>query len=179
MKSRDKIVLGIIVLLLIMAVSCTSSRYEISSVRNQPTAAELIRESKKTVENRNWLVFDKKFAEEMGIASWLVEAGDFWTPSEDEIMKLEDRLAGYLSQNAVQFYRQPPVWERLDEYQRQYIGFERGGKKLIYGNFFCNNLGIDWRQGLVIVQDGGECYFQVEYDAESGMFTMLLVNGES
>ena len=29
------------------------------------------------------------------------------------------------------------------------------------------------------MEDGGECFFQVEYDVESRVFIKLLVNGES
>ena len=115
----------------------------------------------------------------MGINSWLVENHGFWTPSVDDVLKLEEGIAEYLSHNPTQFYDQAPVWERLDEYQRQYIGLERDGGKIIYGNFFCDNLGKDWRQELVAVLDGGECYFQVEYDVGSGMFIKLWVNGVS
>ena len=129
--------------------------------------------------DQNWMIVTNEQAEETGIASWLVESDGFWAPSVDDIFKLEEGLAEYLSQNSSYFYRQPPVWERLDEYQRQYIGLERGGRQIIYGNFFCNNLGMDWRKKLVIVDDGGDCYFQVEYDVDQGMFTMLMVNGES
>ena len=71
------------------------------------------------------------------------------------------------------------MWERLDEYQRQYIGLERGGKEIIYGNFFCDNGGVDWRQKFLFMIDGGECYFQVEYDVESGLFIKLRINGEA
>ena len=129
--------------------------------------------------DQDWVIISKEQAEEMGIGSWLVESDDFWTPSENNILILEETIAEYLSQNSNQFYRQPPVWQRLDEYQRQYIGLERGGVQIIYGNYFCNNLGINWRQKLVIVDDGGDCYFQVEYNVDDGMFTMLMVNGES
>ena len=130
-------------------------------------------------EKQNWVIISKERAEEMGVASWLVEVDGYWTPSEDDILKLEGKIAGYLSQNSSYFYRQPPVWERLDEYQRQYIGVEREGRPIIYGNYFCNSGGVDWRQKLVFVIDGGECFFQVEYDVESGLFIKLQVNGEA
>ena len=129
--------------------------------------------------NQNWVIIAEERAVETGIASWLAESGNFWTPSVVDILKLEEEIAGYLSQNSNQFYRQPPVWQRLDDYQRQYIGLERGGRQIIYGNYFCNSGGINWRQELVIVEDGGECFFQVEYDIESALFIKLLVNGES
>ena len=115
----------------------------------------------------------------MNIGSWLAESDGLWTPSVDDILKLEEILPEYLSQNSSQFYRQPPVWQRLDEYQRQYIGLERGEKQIIYGNYFCNNSGVDWQQNLVLVEDGGECFFHVEFDVDSGEFIKLRVNGES
>jgi hypothetical protein len=40
-------------------------------------------------------------------------------------------------------------------------------------------MGMDWRQNVISVEDGGECYFQVEYDLESGTFIWLMVNGEA
>jgi hypothetical protein len=134
-------------------------------------------ESPTAVANQNWVIVTKEQAEE--IASWLGGSGGFWTPSVDDIIKLEEKIAEHLSQNSSQFYSQPPVWERLDEYQRQYIGLERGDRQIIYGNYFCNNGGVNWREKLVVVDDGGDCFFQVEYDVEGEVFIKLLVNGVS
>jgi hypothetical protein len=50
---------------------------------------------------------------------------------------------------------------------------------LILGNFFCDSAGVDWRENLVSIEDGGDCYFQVEYDVDRGFFILLLVNGEA
>jgi hypothetical protein len=130
-------------------------------------------------ENQNWVIVTKKQSEETGMASWLVNRDGFWTPSAEDILKLEERLAAYLSQNSIYFFQQPPVWERLDEYYRQYIGLTRGGKKIIYGNFFCDPMGLDWQETFVAVEDGGDCYFQVEYDVEGRFFIKLMVNGVS
>jgi hypothetical protein len=129
--------------------------------------------------DQSWVIITKERAEELGIESWLIENDDFWTPSVDDITKLEEKIAEYLSQNSHQFYGQPPVWEQLDEYQRQYIGLEHAGQQLIYGNYFCNSGGVNWREELVVVDDGGDCFFQIEYDVESEAFIKLLVNGVS
>jgi hypothetical protein len=102
-----------------------------------------------------------------------------WIPSETDIQALESALPTYLQENADLFYRDPPVWERLDEYKRQYFGYNRDGKRFIYGNFFCHDMGIDYKTILVEVEDGGECYFQFKYDADSGEFFDLMVNGEA
>jgi hypothetical protein len=163
MNLRNKLNLAMGILLLISLVSCST-----------PPLESLTLEV-----DQNWVIVTREQAEGMGVASWLVGSGNFWTPSADDIFKLEEGLAEYLSQNSSYFYRQPPVWQRLDEYQRQFIGLERGGRQIIYGNFFCNNIGMDWRKILVIVDDGGDCYFQVEYDVESGLFIKLMVNGEA
>ena len=163
--------------LLISLVSCSILPDEKMSFDIPSTATPNSLESPTVEANQSWVIVTKEQAEE--IASWLGGSGGFWTPSADDIFKLEEGLAEYLSQNSSYFYRQPPVWEQFDEYQRQYIGLERGGRQIIYGNFFCNNLGMDWRKKLVIVDDGGDCYFQVEYNVEDGAFIMLIVNGVS
>ena len=94
-------------------------------------------------------------------------------------MLIEGGLAEYLRQNSNGFNRQPPVWEQLDNYQHQYIGYEKNGKRIIYGNYFCDNLGKDWKQEIVMVLDGGDCFFKVEYDVDSGEFVRLRVYGEA
>ena len=129
--------------------------------------------------DQDWVVITKEQAEEMNLGSWLVETNGFWTPSEDDIFTLEGKIAEYLSQNSTLFNRQPPDLEQLGEYQSQFIGVEREGSKIIYGNYFCDNMGFNWRQDIISVDGGGDCYFQVEYDVDEGMFTMLIVNGES
>ena len=173
---QDIFKLAIGILLLINLAACNALLGDKLPVDIPLTATA---ESPTAVANQNWMIVTEEYAEEMRIASWLVESDGFWTPSVDDIIKLEEKIAEYLSQNSNQFYRQPPVWERLDEYQRQYIGLERGGRKIIYGNYFCKSGSVNLRQELVIVEDGGECYFQVEYDVESNSFSKLLVNGES
>lgn len=156
MNLQKKLNLAMGVLLLISLLSCS----------NLPEA------------NQNWVIITRKQPERILIDSRLKESDGFWTPSANDIYKLEEGMAEYLNQNSRNFTSQPPAWERLDEYQRQYIGIERGGKQIIYGNFFCEE-DDNWRKEFVMVIDGGDCYFQVEYDVESGKFIYLAVNGES
>jgi len=173
---QDTFKLTIGILLLINLAACDALSGDKPPVDTPLTATA---ENPTVVANQNWMIVTKERAAEMGIASWLVESDGFWMPSGDDIIKLEEKIGEYLSQNSGQFYRQPPVWERLDEYQRQYIGLERGDRQIIYGNYFCDSGRVDWLQELVIVEDGGDCFFQVEYDVESEMFIKLLVNGEA
>ena len=51
--------------------------------------------------------------------------------------------------------------------------------QIIFGNFFCSYQGFDWQTNLLFVEDGGDCFFQVEYDVSNGAFIAIWVNGES
>ena len=167
------------VLILILLASCDVLPDDNPPVETPALAMPTNVEDPTAEVNQDWVIFSQEQAEEMGLGSWLVEGDGFWTPSPEDIFQLEGRLVGYLRQNEAFFWRQPPVWERLDEYQSQYIGFVRNGKHMIYGNFFCDNFGWDWQEKLVMVEDGGDCYFQVEYDVEDEALIMLMVNGDA
>ena len=129
-----------------------------------------------------WIVFPERDAKQMGIGTWLssdAAFGGFWTPTEGDILSLEGKLDFFLRQNAESFNRQPPAWERLNDYKRQYVGVIIDEKQVIYGNFFCSDTGTDWNKEWVFVLDGGDCFFQLQFDVESRTFTGLTVNGEA
>ena len=106
-------------------------------------------------------------------------ADGFWTPDQEQILALEAALPTYLQANPQRFTSLPPAWERLDQYRRQYFGLQRGQEKTIYANYFCSDLGIDWQKQIVSVEDGGDCYFQFQYDPKTGAFSSLIVNGDA
>jgi hypothetical protein len=175
-KTRNKYRLILSALLLINMIACSILSGE-KPLADNPQIEPLQRSP--VMDDQNWVVFTEEQAEEMELASWLLDSDGFWTPSVDDIQNIEEKIVEYLNQNSSEFHRQPPVWERLYEYRRQYIGVERGSRKIIYGNYFCNSGGVNWQQEFVIVIDGGECFFQIEYDVESELFIKLLVNGEA
>ena len=105
--------------------------------------------------------------------------GGYWTPTEAQVKILEAALPAYLQDNSQLFYRQPPVWERLNGYNRQYVGLIEANKQVIFANFFCQDMGVDWRKEPVEILDGGECYFQVKFDIASQSFFSIIVNGEA
>lgn len=132
--------------------------------------------------NNVWTIFPEHRAEEMGIGTWLFLETDFegyWTPTEEDILNLEGKLDSFLRQNAQSFRRQPPVWEQLDNYKRQNVGVTIKGKPVIYGNFLCTETSVDWKKEWVFVLDGGDCFFQLQFDVETGTFMELTVNGEA
>jgi hypothetical protein len=67
----------------------------------------------------------------------------------------------------------------LPFYKRQYFGiaFEKG-QHVIYANYFCDSGYFDdWQDRYIVVMDGGECFFQIQYDPSKGTFSNLQING--
>ena len=136
------------------------------------------------LEGERWVIFPAEQAREQGIGDWFVQNGqtaDHWTPSEDDILELENGLSSYLQQvNSDRFDQQKTqIWERLDEYSRQYIGLLLDGKKIIYANYFCDSVEMDWTKDFIFVLDGGDCFFQFKYKVDSAEFFDLQVNGNA
>jgi hypothetical protein len=123
----------------------------------------------------------------------------FWTPTVADVEKLEARLPRYLRE---QLDRPPPrvkgkgkrkdaaleppprpkvpLAERVAAYKRQYVGLLKDGHRVVWANFFCDvDSHTSWRKSPVDVDDGGDCYFQVEYDLDADTLSNLAVNGEA
>lgn len=100
---------------------------------------------------------------------------DPWTPSEVDVLALEEKLPGFLREE------HPVLWQKLETYARQYWGTATpDGKRAVYANFFCDAGNLDqWRTSFVMGIDGGDCYFQTIYDVENGTFIWLAINGEA
>jgi hypothetical protein len=106
---------------------------------------------------------------------------DYWTPAQEDVQPLEERLAAFVQKAAPA--RSPELWKKLDGYKRQYVGLVLAGRKVIYANFVCTSVVEEsfpnWQSQPVQVDDGGDCFFQVDYDVESGEFSNLMVHGEA
>jgi len=102
----------------------------------------------------------------------------FWTPSFEDIARLEGRLKPYLE--GVGTPKAKVIAAKLGRYKRQYLGYTDGGKKRIFVNSFCHwKEDWLWRESLVIVKDGGTCFFRVHYDLSSSQFEQLEINGDA
>jgi hypothetical protein len=101
-------------------------------------------------------------------------------PSEADVITIQDGLVSYLEQNSESFYtRDIPIWERMDEYNRQYIGILVDGKRIVYANYFCDSAQKDWTEEFILVMDGGDCFFQFQYDVDTAEYFNLQVNGSA
>jgi hypothetical protein len=61
-------------------------------------------------------------------------------------------------------------------YGRQYLGYNRGKRRFIYVNAFLRLSG-DARSVYVRACDGGNLFWGIEYDVQSGLFGGLEING--
>ncbi len=97
-----------------------------------------------------------------------------WKPSKAVIKRAQPVILEYIKDSDQE------IFENLDHYRCQYFGIIVDGKKRIYCNFFWfTEDRRNWRTKPVVVLDGGNWYFQLEYDVETAKCLNFAVNGES
>lgn len=92
----------------------------------------------------------------------------YWAPSRQQIEQLE----------AQQDQLKPSIAAPRD-FDRQYVGIEAGGRRLIYINAFHlpDSSELDPGRTAVQVCDGGAGFWGAVYDPEHGSFSDIAVNG--
>jgi hypothetical protein len=127
------------------------------------------------------VIFTAANAEEQGAELWFgFDAEDYWTPDEAEIIALEEGLEAFLREEAGDTY--PRLSEELPSYKRQYFGIVNEGAREIFGVFFCASYYEyfdNWDKSLAAVNDGGDCFFELRYNVETGTLHGLSVHGEA
>lgn len=108
-------------------------------------------------------------------------ADKFWTPTKDDVIKAENKLAAYLKDKKPKYSLD--LWKKLPEYKRQYVGVIIGEKKMIWINLFHKNYIADtndkWQREPVKVFDGGDQFFNIMYDLKTESFSDLFINMEA
>jgi hypothetical protein len=104
-------------------------------------------------------------------------SGNYWTITDFDFENLENRLEKYLREEAdIGKYTNLP--DKFRKYNRQYVGKIVEGKKVIFINFFCRHFEY-WKWDWVSIEDGGDCFFSIEYDIKTKKFSELWINGEA
>jgi hypothetical protein len=67
---------------------------------------------------------------------------------------------------------------RLDAFKREYIGDEVDGRRTMMVFFFCR-VPADWARRVIIAHDGGDCFFDVQYDPIRRRYLSFMVHGNS
>ena len=66
----------------------------------------------------------------------------------------------------------------LSSYKRQLIPYLNArGEKEVWLNLFCSNNGVNWRKVIVMVDDGGSCYFELKINLVNRQVISFNVNG--
>lgn len=100
----------------------------------------------------------------------------FWAPSLQNIAAAEAKLPAYLLVAPSEDAHDIPA--KLDRYRRQYFGVSARGRKILVINAFCHAFEeTRMRSHLVVVLDGGDCFFEAFYDMTTGKFIGVAVNG--
>ncbi|MCA9919388.1 MAG: hypothetical protein KC445_15620 [Anaerolineales bacterium] len=112
--------------------------------------------------------------------TWLDEPADnFWTPTETDVANFEAGLVPFLQENSGGQWDTAALLARLPEYTRQYFGIVQNDEELLVVNMFCDGEDHDWLNMPVVVADGGNCYWQIIFNADANTFLSIYVNGES
>ena len=126
------------------------------------------------------VIFSAEHVERSGASRAFGATPPYWTPSPEQIAMLETQLKSYLA--GIKLAKAKVIAARLGSYKRQYFGYTNGGKRWILVNGFCEGYWKKqdiWRDRVVLVLDGGLCFFQVRYDPTRSQFEQLEINGEA
>ena len=103
---------------------------------------------------------------------WISKEG--WEPTQEDIDIAEPIIVDFIK------IKNKKIFSNLGRYKCQYFGIFKDNKKRIYCNFFYFTEDIkDWKSKPIEVDDGGDCYFQLEYDVENKECLNFRVNGKA
>jgi hypothetical protein len=101
-----------------------------------------------------------------------------WQASKENIEGLEAYLS-HISDFKFRSRGSNDHIEHPDQYFRQYVAALRAGRKMIFVNAFCEVQlfpGLRKSDHLLIVSDGGACFWHAFYDPETQKFSDFEVN---
>jgi hypothetical protein len=107
-------------------------------------------------------------------------AGAQWIPTREQVVELERKLPEAFARAAGRSCLPTDPPRPLGEYGIQYSGVVQQGARMIRGFGFCGELeepAARLEQHIVQVNDGGCCFFDLEYDPARGEFVGLRFNG--
>jgi hypothetical protein len=98
--------------------------------------------------------------------------------TEEQIAEAEAALPAYVQSQA---RATPRLIDELQTgfYERQYIGYSLEFQFLLVINAYCDDPVYDPAHGVVMVMDGGDCYWNATYDLTQGRFIEFSVNGDA
>jgi hypothetical protein len=112
----------------------------------------------------------------IAIGSWLGVPGGSWQPNAQDVAEARSQLDPYVARQAHSAREVLPAW---DSYTFQYQGQELHGKRVILVNAFCSAPPPYAATQLVVVFDGGPCYFRAYWDPIDKIYIDVRFNGHA
>jgi hypothetical protein len=113
----------------------------------------------------------------MGIGRWVLVQGGAWSPDENVVSDIAASIQTYVQEQAKASGKEMKLWST---YTFQYQGRIDYDKKLVFVNALCTKESVKRLQkNIVLVLDGGSCFFNLLYDPTSRKFSNLVVNGDA
>jgi len=112
----------------------------------------------------------------IAIGSWLGVPGGSWMPATADIAPVKAQLENYVRKEAESRGEMLPAW---NSYTFQFQGQTLEGRKVIFVNGFCSKPPPDADKQVVLVLDGGACYFRAYWDSATQSFAGLQFNGHA
>jgi hypothetical protein len=108
---------------------------------------------------------------------WYYPKDGSWQPSDEVVREIRATIEDHVRKIAKRKGRDIRPWA---EYSFQLQGQEKNGKKYVYVNALCNSQDTSLLgRSLIVVMDGGNCFFNVKYDPVNKVFYDLFINGEA
>ena len=103
------------------------------------------------------------------------------------LIKSEIELMETLLKKCIAEYNSIELKENLSQniiditktvYKKQLVAvLNRKGEKEVWMNCFCDNIGPKWKKYILMVDDGGNCYFNLKVNLTTKTYSNLRVNG--
>jgi hypothetical protein len=130
-------------------------------------------------ENANWAILTKAELADDVNADLIPPFQGVWQPSQSDV-----RLAIHAARRYLEKEQAKEILAKWDKYVCQAVGHTRNGKRLIHLNFFPRDefLGtgedpMTWRHHYVVVDDGGNDFWQIDYDCDANVCLDFEANG--
>ena len=68
----------------------------------------------------------------------------------------------------------------LNKYKLQFVPvINKMGEKEVWVNGLCKQNGENWKHEIILIDDGGNCYFNLKINLSNNKYYDLIVNGEA
>lgn len=107
------------------------------------------------------------------IGSWIPISGGTWQPGPQDVSAAQTGLQRYVAKTAKIQQIEPQPWS---SYTFQYQGTTIDNRRMVFINAFCIEPPDYSTDRLVVVLDGGPCFFSLLYDPKTKTYSKLLFN---